>query len=311
MRFSACLVMAAAVAAGGCAVPSHTAPLDTLEVSHIQWYGFAGVVCRLDDPHDRSATVDYLDEVAQFTNLAHVCVLEPDLTEELERISAAQARALLDVTLLLFEAVPGDSPSGSGWRFVLREDAEQMWRDFLLTNRGVLTADHVAAIYLIDEPVWNGATAADIEAAAAMVHRDLPATPALIVEAADVLGQAVFPPTVSWIGFDSYGIADPVSDPAYRADLARLSEMAVPGQRLVLIADTQWHPFYREAGLEPEDMAQVAAGYAELAADTPAVVAMIGYSWPGGIDGARQWGARDLPASLGRVLRAIGDQILE
>lgn len=48
----------------------------------------------------------------------------------------------------------------------------------------------------------------------------------------------------------------------------------------------------------PEDMLGVAQSYAALAAREPDVVGVLGYLWPGGLEGPEQLGARELPGDV-------------
>jgi hypothetical protein len=276
----------------------------------LEWFGFVGVRCQLDDPNDEEATSDYVNEVSGFTNLAHVCVFDNDVHNELGDLPEHGLRALLDVTLVLFEFTEGEAPTGSGQRYVLRADAQSSWDSFVATNADVLDADHVGAYYLVDEPIWNGATPADIEAAVAIVERDAGKIPSVIVEAPGALEDAVFPKGVDWVGFDLYGVTNPVADPAYQANLATLRERARPEQQIAVVLDSQWLPVFGEIGIEQGDLATIARNYYALATREPDVVALIGYTWPGGID-ADQLGARDLPAEVRGVYEEIGREIVD
>jgi hypothetical protein len=50
--------------------------------------------------------------------------------------------------------------------------------------------------------------------------------------------------------------------------------------------------------------------YYQLAATDPDVIALVGYVWPGGLDGAEQLGGRGLPMNAQNVFREIGAQII-
>ena len=272
-------------------------------------FGFVGIRCGLDDPLDDTAKTDYVDEVAGFTNLAHVCVFENDVRGLLADLPEHGLRAVLDVNALLFELVPGEAPSDSGRRMQLRPDAAERWARFVATNREVLDPRHVAAYYLADEPVWNGVSTADLTAAAALVEPATHGVATMVIEGYPALADAVFPPQVDWIGFDRYAVGDPSSDPQYLADLAAVRSRAHPGQRIALILDSQWLSAYRWVGIDAESMAVIARNYQLLASREPDVVALIGYTWPAGID-PEQLGARDLPQEVKDTYVAIGRWVL-
>lgn len=288
------------------AVPDGT----TGEPSSLQYFGFVGVHCGLDDPHDADDKTVYVDEVAGFTNVAHVCPLDLDISPQLTTVVASGNRALLDLTGVLFEPEPGSPPSGNPDRLALASNVAEVWSAFVTTNADVLNTEHIAAIYVVDEPVWNGVHAEELEAAVALVDAEFPDIPLLVVEAYPVVDAALFPAGVDWVGFDRYFIPDPSTDADYLADLATVRQRARADQSLVLILDSQWFPFYEKIPLSQADMETVAQRYYDLALSEPDVVALIGYSWAGGIDGDMQFGARDLPASVIEAYQAIGNDIV-
>jgi hypothetical protein len=106
-----------------------------------------------------------------------------------------------------------------------------------------------------------------------------------------------------------YGVTNPVADPAYQANLATLRDRARPEQQIVVVLDAQWLPIMGEIGIEQADLATIARNYYALATREPDVVALIGYTWPGGID-ADQLGARDLPTEVRGVYKQIGRKIV-
>jgi hypothetical protein len=307
-----------AVLAAGCASAADTpATIGPPEVddpsaasTSVAWFGFVGVSCSVDDPHDEAGPADYLDETKGFTNIAHVCTFELDMTDELAATRSAGVMAMLDVSALLWELVDGEAPSGSGRRYVLRGDAAASWADFADRNATVLDADHLAAIYLIDEPTWNGATPADLDRAAAIVEATHPDIPMMVIEAPDALVDAYFPDGVDWVGFDRYGTRDPNTDAAYLENVRALRSRTTEAQQHVVVMDTQWLPIFEQVGLAPDDMAEVARNYLRYAKAHPEVVAIIGYSWPGGIDGPDHLGARNLPQSVQQVYVDIGEAIV-
>jgi hypothetical protein len=277
---------------------------------HLEWYGFVGVMCDLDDPLDDVRKTNYLDEVAGFTNLAHLCPNALDVSARLQELRDAGVKAAIDMTSVFFERAPGPSPSGAATHLVLSPKAAANWASFRAANAGRLGPDYLAAYYLVDEPVWQGASAGDIEAAAALLDAHAGQVPILIVEAHQVIDRAVFPRTVDWVGFDRYGTRDPRTDPKYQADLAMTrARRTRADQRLVLVLEAQWYPFYADHGAPPEYMATVAMNYHAAAKTDLEVVGLVGYLWPGGLSGAGHRGARDLPASVKAAYVEIGRAI--
>jgi hypothetical protein len=278
----------------------------------IRYFGFALVDCGYDDPLDSEAKTNYVDELAGWANLAQLCATDPDenLGARLDAFAHAGVQAALFVEPLLFAAHP-DPTTPSGRRLTLRPDAAARWSRFVARNRAHLTPEHIAMLYVADEPVWNGLAAAPFEVALALLKGALPALPTFAVEAFPVVRQALAPAQLDWVGFDRYDRPDPAHDPTWQADYAALrARRTRPDQKIVIVANTEWRPAYAELGLQPKDLAAVAYSYWEVASGDPDVVALAGYLWPGGFDDPAQLGGRNLPASVRAVLREIGEKIV-
>ena len=133
----------------------------------------------------------------------------------------------------------------------------------------------------------------------------------MLVEGWPAVDKLRVPPALDWIGFDRYGVIDPSTDEQWLADLETVRAARTRAdQKIVLVADTQWLPMYGSAGVKPEDMAWIISRYYQLAATDPDVIALIGYVWPGGLDGAEQLGARSLPKNALDLFKEIGAQII-
>jgi len=277
-----------------------------VEARHILHFGFVAVDCSLEDHSDLAAKNWYGDEVSGFTNVAHLCVFEPgaDIRGRVERLNGLGIKGMVDVQPLLFR------PSESGpARTELHPDHQARWEQFLSTNAAVLDTQHVAGIYLVDEPFHNNASADDVATAARVVKGALPAVPLLLVEGYPALDKLVVPPEVDWVAFDRYFVVNPVTDSIYQKDLATLkSKLSTPEQRLWIILDAQWRP--DNGGISRDQMKEVAQHYWELATQLPEVVGVMGYLWPGTLDLPFQQGARDLPDSVIREYQRFGCQVL-
>lgn len=278
----------------------------------LRHFGFAAVECGLDDPNDDTTTTSYAHEVRGFTNVAHLCVFDPeqDLAGGFDRLRQAGLRAMLHIEPLFFTQVP-DAALPRGSRTVRIADWQDRWRKFLTRHSALLTPDRIAFLLLADEPTWAGLPSVELAEVATTVESDLPAVDSMVIESYLGLDRFDVPTTVDWVGFDRYGIADPLHNKEYRANLTQLrSRMSRPGQRIAIIADTQWIPDYEALGIRPDDMAAVARSFYHLAATEPDVGALLGYTWPGGIDGTGHRGARDLPDVVTQALREIGAKVL-
>lgn len=280
---------------------------------HLKYFGFVGVDCGADDPGDDEEKSNYIDEVAGFTNVAHLCAHSPDggLASRLERFSKARIQAIVDVQTILFDRRK-DATTGSGNRISLRADAEKRWADFVKRNRASLTPERVAAIYVVDEPVWNGLVREEFERSLKIISDSKLALPTLAVEAYTTVKQIMVPELLDWVGFDRYDSLDPSTDPAWQADLKTVKEARTrPDQRIVIVASTQWLPYYqKDAGVRPQDMEKIVRSYHRVAESNPEVIALLGYIWPGGLDDPKQLGARRLPDNVQNEFRRIGRAII-
>jgi hypothetical protein len=306
------------VAALGCsdAEPVHppdAAPPDAVPIGNVTRFGFAAVECGWDDPHDTSTKSTYGDETEGFTNMAHLCVFSEadDIRARVDGLRARGQQALVHIELVLFARVPGSSPRGNGERLVLRADADAAWAAFVAANGAALTPANIAALYVVDEPTWNGLTPADLTAALAIVDRTHGSLATVAIEGYPSLAQWQVPPALDLLGFDRFYTYDPRRDPDWQADLRTLRTLRTRAdQRFWIIMDTQWLPFYGDVGVTPAMMSDVAYHYLEVAAAEPDVVAIAGFLWPGGLDEPDQLGARDLPASVQDAYHRIGRAII-
>lgn len=296
-------------ACGG--VPGDTVA-DKSEGSRLKSFGFVAIDCNFDDPRDPQGPRDYVDEVASFTNTAHVCVSDrpdDDVRSRLARLRVEGMRALLQVEGVLFTRVV-DATAPGGLRAALRTDAAARWQNFITLNAEVLNSEHVATIYIIDEPYFHRLPGEELEAATNLIASTHPEIPRSFVESWTSLDQMRVPSGVDWIGFNDYTIRDPSSDPRYLGSFAKLkAARSRPDQGIIIIMDAQWRPSYLSWRIFPADMAEVAANYLKLAQAEPDVVAIIGYVWPGGLDTVTQSGARDLPENVQQEYRRIGSII--
>lgn len=275
--------------------------------SHLQHFGFAAIDCHWDDPTDPSPQHNFLEEVSAFTNVGQMCVFSPvdPLEEHLKAFAAHKVRAILHLEALLFEKVP-DTRMPSGYRLRFFADVQKRWEKFVQLNASMLTADHVAALYIADEPLWNGLSQMDLDQAIQQVKASFPLLPTLVIEAAPTVSGLQLPPQLDWVGFDQYGLPDPAQDPTFMAGFEGLKQKLRPNQKLVLVADTQWQPAYQTAGLKPELMSDVFGRTVALAEKEDRVVALLGYVWPSGLDGPGHLGARALPQAVQHTYRHFG-----
>ena len=262
----------------------------------LDFFGYVGVMCDLDDPFDDTHITDYSAEVAGFTNANHVC-LPADPTQWVPRLRAANAQFR---PILSIEAAFDFAGSGE----------PTLWpqvRDAIMTSR----IDPSRFIFhLVDEPTLRGFAPAAVSRAAQIVRTDFPTAEVMVIEACRIEGPPAVVPEVTLWGFDCYTFADPMADPTFMTFLDLAQGQLAQGQRLVLVMDANHTPVHAAAGLTQDDMAAVARAYGRLALATPRLAGMIGYTWAGGIDNAQERGVRDMPAAVIAAHRDVGRMLV-
>lgn len=273
--------------------------------THLKHFGFTLVDVGWDDPHDDVVQTNYLDEVAPFSNLADQLVVgaRQNIVRRTRAMNARGVRALLHISELFFQEVDQNAPSGH--RYALRPDHAQRWATFRAVNAAVMSPAAVQALYLGEEPTWNGISYAELKAAADLIAATT-TIPILVVEGYPALQAFRIPPSVDWVGFDHYYIKDPLHDTTFQGELALLkSKLSRADQKLVFIMDSSYYPAaHGYFGIQRSDMRAIAAAYYAMALAEPKAVALIGYAWPGGFDDPSSLGAREL--DLLTQLRYIG-----
>ncbi len=266
----------------------------------LQYFGYALVDCGFDDPTDTVDRRNYVTEVASFSNVAQMCVFDPseNILDRLQLMSKNNLKALLSIQAIFFVGSP-DATQGSGMNFAIHPQYQARWEHFVSNNNLSQNISSIAAFYVADEPVWNGITFAELKIAADAIKASFASVPTAIIEAPDGIRNLQVPLSIDWIGFDRYAVAKPDIDPEYNRELALLkSKRSRSGQKILLVMDAQWLPFYGEAGYLPRRMKAVASRYYNLAKSDPDIVGIIGYLWPSGFDHPDQMGARHLPKKV-------------
>lgn len=277
----------------------------------LKYFGYALIDCGYDDPSDTDPKTNYVSEVAAFTNLGQMCIYQPtdNIVSRLNLMSQNAMQAMLSVQSIFFAGSP-DSSTGSGLRFTLHPDYKARWATFIKTNNLGQHLPKLAAFYVADEPVWNGISYLDLKAASDTIKASFPTIVTALVEAPPGLANLQVPTSIDVVGFDHYAVPNPETDLNFQHELALLkSKRSAPWQKIMLVMDAQWLPFYGTAGYPETYMASVATSYYNIANADPDVIAMMGYTWPGGMDDPSQKGTRNLPQSVLDEHKRIGKLI--
>lgn len=251
----------------------------------------------------------YSSEVSGFTNLNHMVAnsVTEDLTERLRRFQRYKMKAALHIQDIFFDFVE-DSEVPSGYNYFLRPDAEDRWNEWLEKSNISNLLDAVGCFYIFDEPVWNALDFNDLDAVSAAVYDKFPEIPIMLIEAGSGVEGLQIPATVSWVGFNNYTILDPLNQTEYLSIHQALVAKMAPYQKIVVVGEGQWVDIYENSQIiEREVMASIAVNYWNFANAETLTVALLFYTWQGGIDPGLHIGVRDLPFEVTRTHKDIGE----
>jgi hypothetical protein len=279
-------------------------PLSPACADDLRWFGYTGIDCGLDDPHDNAAVTDYSDEVAGFSNLSHIC-LDPDPAVTAKRLRNAVAHGF---TPLLHVEPAFFAQTADGLRPA--PEAPALWAlvTQAITQSEVPPTDIL--FYLADEPVLRKLPPADLATAADTLRRTYPGARVMVIDAYDPGGPPPVALQIDYWGFDAYAIPDPGAEPLYTGYLDRARAGMTADQHLVLVMDAMHTPVHAKSGITDADMATIARAYYALALKRGDIAAILAYSWAGGIDGPWEKGVRDLPPEVRAAHEQIGRAIL-
>ena len=285
---------------------------NIVDSTHLKYFGFTLIDVFWDDPLDTENKTNYLDEVANFSNMADILVLNPSdhIISRVEFMNASHVKAILHLHELFFENVGSGGPSGI--LFELRADYKERWNTFIQTNNLVLDQSKILALYLGEEPTWNSISFSELKAASDYIKSTLPNIPILLIEASPIINELQIPNSINWIGFDHYFIKDPENNTEFLNELSILkSKLVTDTQKLVIVFDAHYIPEIHNniSGISKNEMKEVATSYYNLAKTEQKVIALLGYTWPGGFDTNTALGARQLPQLVKDEYQRIGKEI--
>jgi|GEM_PF-792437 len=269
--------------------------LNAQAPAHLKYFGYVAIDCLYDDPLDVSTLTNYISEVDTFSNIAHMCVYDytDNIIARTNDMNAHCVNPMLQVQSVFFEEVDTLAPSGTNYD--LYSDFTSRWNTFMTINASVFVPSKISCFYIIDEPFWNGVSLAEMDTVCTLLKNAFPTIPILMVEAYTTVNVMQVPVAMDWVGFDRYGVFDPEFDVDFQNDLDTVkSRLSSPNQKIILVIDDQWLPFYGDAGFSPDTMKYVVQNYYDLAVADTSVIGLIGYIWPGGLDDPGHLGVRNL-----------------
>jgi len=292
---------------------STTEPQLIEPVDHIQYFGFTLVDTSWDDPTDEEFKTNYNNEVAAFSNVADILAVNPEdnIVNRMKAMQELQMKSIIHVNEIFFQIEGTNAPSGTDYK--LRADAQERWDTFLDTNSLYLNQDLIQAIYVGEEPTWNGISFAELKKVADYVKLTIPDITVMVIEAYPTLNEFRIPESVDWVGFDHYFIKDPKNDATFKAELQVLKSKLSEEQKLILVMDTHYIDFAHGdfGGIMLNEMGTETTSYYELAKAEPKTIAILGYFWPSGFDQANSIGARHMPEEVKKEYVKIGKQITD
>lgn len=266
---------------------------------HLKYFGYALVDVGWDDPHDKATTTNYIAEVKDFSNIAQLGVYNytDNIISRTNLMNTNCVKPFLSIQSVCYYEVDAQAPSGH--HFKLHPNFKARWNAFKATNLSILNSSKIAAFYVADEPLWNGIIFSELDTVCQMIKKDFPNIPLMFVEGYPVLDKLIIPTSVDWVGFDRYEVFDPTTSSIFLNDLNTLkSKRSTPDQKIFLVIDDQWLPFYGLAGFPPDTIRYMVQNYYNLAASDASIIGLIGYLWAGGLDDPEQLGVRDMPQSV-------------
>lgn len=279
--------------------------------NHIKYFGFTLVDVLWDDPLDDETKTNYVDEVANFSNIADILVVKPtdNIISRLDIMDKNSVKAMIHLNEIFFEKVDKNAPSGSNYN--LRSDYKTRWDTFINTNNLKEHKNKIQVFYLGEEPTWNDITFNELKLASDYIKSTISDIPILLIEASKVVNALQIPTSIDWVGFDHYFIKDPKNNTEFLSELSIVKSKLSNNQKLVLVMDTHYIPEIHKdiSNISKEEMKDIAISYYELAKSEPKVIAIIGYVWPGGFDTPTALGARQLPQSVKNEYQRIGKEI--
>jgi len=309
MKSSIIIILVFILIFAGCSSSDDSSP--TKSVDHIKHFGFTIVDTNWDDPTDAENKTNYSDEVASFSNMADILIVHPtdNIVDRLDAMEALQMKSILHLNELFFEVQGTDAPSGTDYR--LRPDAQERWDLFLGNNSLYVHQDQIQALYVGEEPTWNGITFTELKKVSDYVKTTIPGITVMVVEAYPALNELQIPESVDWVGFDHYFIKDPKNDVGFMSELNMLKSKLTQEQQLILILDSHYiDSFHGDfGGISINEMASVASSYYALAKSEPKTIAILGYFWPSGFDDPNAIGARHMPDDAKKKYIKIGKEI--
>lgn len=275
---------------------------------NLNYFGFTLIDTYWDDPTDKEEKINYLDEVAPFSNIADIVVVDPEIPiiDNLKAMEQNGVLAIIHSSEIFFE-LKSNGGDRSGAIYGLRADYKERWDTFVSVNN--LTVNHplIHSIYLGEEPYWNGIPENEFVLACDYAKLTMPELALFLVEAPYIVADMYVPLTIDYVGFDHYFLRQPSVNEQYLSEFNSVKSKMAAHQKMILILDSHWiKNNHGSAGIAKKDMDFIARDYYNIANSDTNIVGILGYFWPSGFDDKNSVGARQMPENVKAEYERIG-----
>jgi hypothetical protein len=295
----------------GCNKSTIKEPLPVKTNTNLTYFGYTLIDVGWDDPSDKEIKTNYIDEVADFSNVADILVVEPtdNIVARLQTFNQNGVKAMLHLNEIFFEQ-KSTGGNKSGFIYGLRSDYKTRWDTFISTNDLLTNSNMINCFYIGEEPSWNGIPENEFEEACNYAKSTIPNIPIFNVEAFFDVDNFYTPNSVDWVGFDHYFLQQPSQNIDFMSEYTTMKAKMKSHQKIFLIMDAHWIKIlHGSSGISKNDMDFIARDYYNLANNDTNVIGILGYFWPSGFDIKKSVGARHLPDHVKEEHIKIGKAI--
>ena len=169
---------------------------------NLKYFGYTLVDVGFNDPTDNSSKTNYIDEVADYSNVADILVTEPtdNIVSRMQVFDQYGVKSVIHLFYLLFEETA--QGGGSGHIYSLRSNYQSRINDFISTNNLTVNSSLIELFYIGEEPTWNGVSHLEFKTACDYVKATLPSVKLLYIEAFAAVDEMEIPSSIDIVGFD-------------------------------------------------------------------------------------------------------------
>lgn len=259
------------------------------------YFGYSGTICGLDTPGE-----DFAAQVAPYTNIAHICPTG-DMAQDAANLAHAHALSMT----ILYHAEPIFFLRDGRWVAPRRDN--DLWQQTLQTIADSGVPAESIILYVMDRPALVRSAYNDLWRVFRRIRTDLPGARTMMIDALPEPRRRVwFLSDLDYWGIQAPALPNPMANEAFMEIITQSSRRLRGEQGLVVVMDATYTSAHAEAGLRPEDMAQVGGYYAALAASVRGVEILLVDAHPSAPEDLGAW---DLPPEVVVAHQVIGRRI--